>query len=192
MKCVVLLKAAFLRARQLFTPQPVRTFRFLPVYVDRHIRQGFRTPHEMATRPIVPQRLPTLMKFQVPRSVLFGLFAFAAMGSASATQMHTSTPVFAPEVTAVAAPAKDAVNPWPSLASVTGVPAEILLAHDDRDWHDDRWHDRREDWRRDEWRRNEWRREQARREAERRRDWERHQDRAMGHRYEDNHRYYRR
>ena len=39
------------------------------------------------------------MKFHVPRMVLFGLFAFAAVSSASATQMKTSTPVFATEVT---------------------------------------------------------------------------------------------
>ena len=132
------------------------------------------------------------MKFLVPRKVLFGLFAFAAMGSASATQMKTSTPVFAPEVAAVKAPVQAADTPWPTLASMAGKQPGPLLAHDDRDWHDDRWHDRRDDWRRDEWRRENWRREQARREAERRRDWERNEDRAMRHRYEDDHRYYRR
>lgn len=132
------------------------------------------------------------MKFHVPRKVLFGLFAFAAVGSASATQMKPSTPVFAPEVTAVQAPAQPPGSPWPTLASVAGKQPGPLFAHDDRDWHDDRWHDHRDDWRRDEWRRDNWRREQARREAERRRDWERHEDRAMRYRYEDDHRYYRR
>ena len=131
------------------------------------------------------------MKFHVPRMVLFGLFAFAAVSSASATQMKTSTPPFATEVTAVQVPVQAAENPWPNLASMTGQQTGPLLAHDDRYWHDGRWHDRRDDWRRDEWRRENWRREQARREAERR-DWERHQDRAMRHRYEDEHRYYRR
>jgi hypothetical protein len=133
------------------------------------------------------------MKFHYPRMVLFSLFAFAAVGSASATQMKTSTPGHAPEVPAVSAPAEAAAgNPWPSLASVAGQVPETLLAHDDRYWHDGRWHDRRDDRRRDEWRREQWRREQAHREAERRRDWDRHQDRAMRHRYEDDHRYYRR
>lgn len=132
------------------------------------------------------------MKFLVPRKVLFGLFAFAVMGSASATPMKTSTPVFAPEATAVKPPVHAADNPWPTLAGMAGKQSGPLLAHDDRDWHDDRWHDRRDDWRRDEWRRENWRREQARREAERRRDWERNEDRAMRHRYEADHRYYRR
>ncbi|MCY1388822.1 hypothetical protein D3C76_277840 [compost metagenome] len=137
------------------------------------------------------------MKFHVPRMVLFGLFAFAAVGSASATQMKTSTPVFAPEVAVVQVPAQTAGNPWPTLASMVGKQPGPLLAHDDRYWHDGHWHDRRDDWRRDDWRRDQWRRdqwrrEQARREAERRRDWERHQDRAMRHRYEDDRRYYRR
>ncbi|TPG78275.1 hypothetical protein [Pseudomonas arsenicoxydans] len=131
------------------------------------------------------------MKFNVPRMVLFGLFAFAAVSSASATQMKTLTPVFANEVTVVQAPAHAAENPWPTLASMAGNHPGPLLAHDDRYWRDGRWHDRRDDWRRDEWRRENWRREQARREAESR-DWERHQDRAMRHRYEDEHRYYRR
>ncbi|WP_253363823.1 hypothetical protein [Pseudomonas chlororaphis] len=137
------------------------------------------------------------MKFPDPRMVLFGLFAFAALGSASATQMKTSTPVLATEVPAVQAPAQAAGNPWPTLASMAGKQPGPLLAHDDRYWHDGRWHDRRDDWRRhdwrrEDWRREQWRREQARREAERHRDWERHHDRAMRHRYEDNHRYYRR
>ena len=131
------------------------------------------------------------MKFHDPRMVLFGLFAFAAVGSASATQMKTSTPVFATEVTAVQAPAQAADNPWPTLASMVGKQPGPLLAHDDRYWRDGRWHDRRDDWRRDDWRRDKWRREQARRDAERR-NWERHHDRAMRHRYEDDHRYYRR
>jgi hypothetical protein len=133
------------------------------------------------------------MKFHVPRMVLFGLFAFAAVGSASATQMKTSTPVFATEVAAIQAPLQPASNPWPTLASMAGKQQAPLLAHDDRRyWHDGHWHDRRDDWRRDDWRRDKWRREQARREAERHRDWERHQDRAMRHRYEDDRRYYRR
>ncbi|WCM53353.1 hypothetical protein OH720_10170 [Pseudomonas sp. WJP1] len=131
------------------------------------------------------------MKFHDPRMVLFGLFALAAMGSASATPMKTPTPVVATPVTAIEAPAPAAANPWPTLASMTG--KQTLLAHDDRYWHDGRWHSRRDDWRRDEWRRAQWRREQARREAERR-NWERHRDRdrAMHHRYDDDRRYYRR
>lgn len=132
------------------------------------------------------------MKFHDPRMVLFALFAFAAVGSASATQMKTSTPVLATEVPAVQAPAQAAGNPWPTLASMAGKQPGPLLAHDDRYWHDGRWHDRRDNWRRDDWRRDQWRREQARREAERHRDWERHQDRAMRHRYKDDHGYYRR
>ncbi|WP_253426681.1 hypothetical protein [Pseudomonas sp. GGS8] len=132
------------------------------------------------------------MKFHDPRRVLFGLFALAAVGSASATQMKTSTPVFATEVAAVQAPVEAAGNPWPTLASMAGKQPGPLLAHDDRYWHDGRWHDRRDDWRRDDWRREQWRREQARREAERHRYWERHEDRPMQHRYEDDHRYYRR
>ncbi|WP_081235367.1 MULTISPECIES: hypothetical protein [Pseudomonas] len=132
------------------------------------------------------------MKFHVPRIVLFSLFAFAAVGSASATQMKTSTPVFATEAPAVQAPVQAAGNPWPTLASMAGKQPGPLLAHDDRYWHDGRWHDRRDNWRRDDWRRDQWRREQARREAERHRDWERHQDRAMRHRYKDAHGYYRR
>jgi hypothetical protein len=132
------------------------------------------------------------MNFHDPRMVLFGLFAFAAVGSASATQMKTSTPVFAPEVTAVQVPVQAAGNPWPTLASMADKQPGPLLAHDDGYWHDGRWHSRRDDWRRDDWRRENWRREQAYREAERRRDWERHQDRAMRYRYEDDRRYYRR
>ncbi|WP_084320199.1 hypothetical protein [Pseudomonas migulae] len=132
------------------------------------------------------------MKLHVPRMVFFGLFAFAVVGSASATQMKTSTPASATEVPAVQTPAQAAGNPWPTLASMAGTQQGPLLAHDDRYWHDDRWHDRRDDWRRDDWRRDQWRREQARREAERHRDWERHQNRAMRHRYENDHRYYRR
>lgn len=168
-----------------------RTFLYFSVYVDKHMKLGKRDPKvsrsQMATRPIVNQRLSSLMKFHVPRMVLFGLFAFATVGSASATQMKTSNPVFATEVAAVQAPAQAAGNPWPTLTSLADKPPGPLLAHDDRYWHDGRWHDRRDDWRRDEWRR-----EQDRREAERRRDWERHHDRAMEHRYEDDHRYYRR
>lgn len=132
------------------------------------------------------------MKFHVSRMVLFGLFALAAVDSASATQIKTSTPVFATEVTTVQAPVRTASNPWPTLASKADKQPEPLLAHDDRYWRDDRWHDRRDNWRRDEWRRDNWRREQARREAERHRYWDRDNDRAMRHRYEDDHRYYRR
>lgn len=151
----------------------------------------------MAIRPIVYQRLSSLMKFHVPRMVLLSLFAFAAVGSASATPMKTSNPVFATEPAAVQAVDKPADNPWPNLASMADPQPATLLAHDDRYWHDDRWHDRRSDWRRDDWRReqwrrDQWRREQARREADRRRDWERHHDRAMRHRYDNDHRYYRR
>lgn len=132
------------------------------------------------------------MTFHYPRMILFGLIAFAAAGSASATQMKPSAPDVATEVAAVEAPVQGAGNPWPTLASTAGHQAGSLLAHDDRYWHDGRWHSRRDDWRRDDWRRDKWRREQARREAERHRDWERHRDRAMRHRYEDSHRYYRR
>ncbi|MBD0677950.1 hypothetical protein [Pseudomonas sp. PSB11] len=132
------------------------------------------------------------MKFHVPRMVLLGLFAFAAMGSASATQMKTSTPVSAPPAIAVQAPVRAADNPWPTLASTATKQSGPLLAHDDRYWHDDRWHDRRDEWRRDEWRRAQWRREQARREAERHRYWERHRDRDARYRYDDDRRYYRR
>jgi len=128
--------------------------------------------------------------------MLIGLFALAVVGSASATQMKTSAPDFkaevTTEVTAVQTPAQAANNPWPSLASMAGKPSGPLLAHDDGYWRDGRWHDRRDDWRRDDWRRDQWRREQAYREAERRREWERREDRAMRHRYEDDHRYYRR
>ena len=123
------------------------------------------------------------MKFHDPRIMLFALFAFAAVGSASATPMKTPAPV----VATAQAPA----NPWPSLASVTDRQPGPLLAHDDRDRHDGRWHDHRDD-RRHDWRKDQWRREQARREAERRRYWERHHDRAMGHHRGDDHRYYRR
>lgn len=123
------------------------------------------------------------MKFNVPRMVLFGLFAFAAVSSASASQMKTSNPAFVTEVAAVQPPA--AGNPWPDLASVAGT--QPLLAHDDRYRHDHRRYDRRYDWRREQARR-----EQYRREAERRRDWERRHDRAMRHHYDGEHRYYRR
>jgi hypothetical protein len=119
--------------------------------------------------------------------VLFGLFAFAAVGPALATQMKTSNPVVATGVAVVQAPVKAAGIPWPTLASMASKQPVPLLAHDDRYWHDGRWHDRRDDWRRDNWRR-----EQDRREAERRRDWQRQHDRAMKHRYENDHRYYRR
>ncbi|PAU59951.1 hypothetical protein BZL43_09030 [Pseudomonas sp. PICF141] len=137
------------------------------------------------------------MKFHVPRMVLLGLFAFAAMGSASATQMKTSTPVFSTEVPAVQAPVQTADHLRLTVGSMADKQPGLMLAHDDRYRHDGHWHDRRDnwrrdDWRRDQWRRDQWRREQARREAERHRDWERHQDRAMRHRYNDAHGYYRR
>ncbi|MEB3899268.1 hypothetical protein ODI84_03620 [Pseudomonas putida] len=127
------------------------------------------------------------MKFHVPRIVLLGLFAFAAMGSASATQMKASTPATAPHVAAPQAPRQAVDNPWTNLASTADLQSAPLLAHDDRYWHDHdgRWHDRRGDWRRDHWRR-----EQARRAAERRRDWERHHYRAMHHRYDRDYRDY--
>jgi len=126
--------------------------------------------------------------------MLLGLFALAVVGSASATPMKTSTPAFTTVVKTefTTAQAQAADNPWPSLASMAGKPSGPLLAHDDGYWRDGRWHDRRDDWRRDDWRRDQWRREQAYREAERRREWERREDRAMQHRYEDDHRYYRR
>ncbi|KDN98826.2 hypothetical protein [Pseudomonas donghuensis] len=132
------------------------------------------------------------MKFQAPRMVLVALFALAAVGSASATQMKTSTPAVAAPTPVVQAPALAAGNPWPTIASMAENQPGPLLAHDDHYRHDDRWHDRRDDWRRDNWRREQWRREQARREAERHRYWERHHDRAMRYRYEDDRRYYRR
>ncbi|MDT8923520.1 MAG: hypothetical protein ACOKSU_21300 [Pseudomonas sp.] len=132
------------------------------------------------------------MKFHVPRMVLFGLFAFAAVGSASATTMKTTRPVATSQVEVLQAPTQGGGNPWPSLASLADQRSGTLLAHDDRYYHDHRDHYRRDDWRREQWRRDQWRREQARREAERRRYWERHHDRAMHHRYEDDHRYYRR
>ena len=123
------------------------------------------------------------MKFHVPRMVLFGLFAFAAVGSASATQMHASHPALAAKPASVQAPA----NPWPSLASLANGNSGPLLAHDDRYHHDHRWDNRRE-----EWRREQWRREQHRRQIERQREWERRHHRAMEHHYDDAHRHYRR
>ncbi|MBA6115325.1 hypothetical protein JET76_01155 [Pseudomonas putida] len=132
------------------------------------------------------------MNIPVPRIVLLGLFAFAAMGSASATQMKASPPVHASELSALQAPDKVAATPWPNLARGAAQQPGTLLAHDDRYRHDGRWHDRRDDWRRENWRREQWRREQAWREAERRRDWQRHHDRALHHRYEANHHDYRR
>ncbi|WP_449433540.1 hypothetical protein [Pseudomonas putida] len=127
------------------------------------------------------------MKFNVPRMVLFSLFAFAAVGSASATQTNPSTLVAASKVAAIAAPARAADNPWPSMASSASKQAGPLLAHDERYRDDRRWHERREDWRR-----AQWRREQHRREIERRREWQRRHDRAMQHHYDRDDRYYRR
>lgn len=123
------------------------------------------------------------MKFHVPRMVLFGLFAFAAVGSASATQMQATGPAL------VIPPAKEQApaTPWPNLASVANDHAAPLLAHDDRYRHDHRW-----DHRREEWHREQWRREQHRREIERQREWQRRHHRAMDHHYDDPHRHYRR
>lgn len=132
------------------------------------------------------------MKFNAPRMVLLALFAFAAVGSASATQINPKAPALAQQLTAVEPATQSAGNPWSSLADIADQQSAPLLAHDDRYWHDDRWHDRRNEWRRDNWRRDQWRREQARREAKRHRDWERHHERVMRHRYEEHHRYYRR
>jgi len=132
------------------------------------------------------------MKIHVSRIVLLGLFAFAAMGSASATPAKASMPLPATKATASQAHIEGANSPWPSLASVAAAQSATLLAHDDRYRRDGHWHDRRDDWRRDQWRRDQWRREQARREAERRRDWQRRHERAMHHRYEADHHYYRR
>ena len=127
------------------------------------------------------QRLSSLMKFHAPRMVLLSLFAFAAMGSASATPTKTPPAVFATEPGAVET---TAANPWPRLASEQTAP---LLARDDHHRYDNRWQARRDDRRRENWRRDQWRREQARREAERR-----HHDRAMHQRYDNHHRDYRR
>lgn len=126
------------------------------------------------------------------RRVLLALFALATMGSASATQMNTSTRSVPPQVAVVESSVQAAGNPWPSLASVASQQPATLLAHDDRGWHEERRHDRRDEWRREQWRKDQWRREQARREAERRHYWERHHDRRMSHHREDSHRYYRR
>lgn len=113
-----------------------------------------------------------------PRTLFFGLFALVAAGSAAAAPL---TFVQEPAATTRAA------SPWPDLAEMTAQPATTLLAHDDRYRHDERWHDRREQWRREQWRR-----EQHRRELERQRYWERHHERAMHHRYQQDYRYYRR
>ncbi|PVZ42296.1 hypothetical protein [Pseudomonas sp. CC120222-01a] len=129
------------------------------------------------------------MKFPIPKCLLAGLFALAAVGSASATPMHATHAGLAAE-SIVQAPAKPAQSPWPNLASVADGQPGPLLAHDDRYWRDGRWHYHSEDRRREEWRRAQWRREQARREAERRHEWERRNERA--HHYDDDHRYYRR
>lgn len=111
------------------------------------------------------------MKLPALHALLFALLALAA-GSASAAQPPAS--------------------PWPNLASSPAQPGATLLAHDDRYRHDSRWDDRRDDWRREQWRREQWRREQHRRAMERQRYWDRHNDRAMHHRYQENYRYYRR
>ena len=112
------------------------------------------------------------MKMHVARLMLLGLFSFAAVGTASATQMKAAEAV-AP---AVQSPLQPAGNPWSRVANAAVLQPATLLAHDD-----DRWHDHRSDWRREQWRR-----EQARR------DWERRHERAMHQRHYDEHRYYRR
>lgn len=126
------------------------------------------------------------MKIPAPYMLLVGLFALATAGSATAAAMKTSTP---PSHTLDLADRKATETPWPSLASAPSAP---LLAHDDRYRHDERWHDHRDDWRREQWRREQWRREQHRRAMERQRYWDRHHDRALHHRYDDDSRYYRR
>ncbi len=63
----------------------------------------------MATHSNDIQRLSSLMKFHAPRMVLLSLFAFAAMGSASATPTKTPPAVFATEPGAVQT---TAANPW--------------------------------------------------------------------------------
>lgn len=131
------------------------------------------------------------MKLRAPRMLLLGLFALAAAGSASAMPMKTPAPVFTSEFAAGQAPGHATDNPWQTTASLAGKQGGTLLAHDDH-WRDERRYDRRDDWRREQWRREQWRREQHRREMERQRYWERHHDRALHHRYEDDRRYYRR
>jgi len=126
------------------------------------------------------------MKIPAPCMLLAGLFALAAAGSASAAPMKTSTP---PAQVLDTASHHSPATPWPSLATAPTAP---LLAHDDRYRHDERWHDHRDDWRREQWRREQWRREQHRRAMERQRYWDRHHDRALHHRYDDDRRYYRR
>ncbi|PYB84265.1 MULTISPECIES: hypothetical protein [Pseudomonas] len=126
------------------------------------------------------------MKIPAPCMLLAGLFALAAAGSASAAPMKTSTP---PAQVLDATSHHSPATPWPSLATAPTAP---LLAHDDRYRHDERWHDHRDDWRREQWRREQWRREQHRRAMERQRYWDRHHDRALHHRYDDDRRYYRR
>ncbi|MDH0645730.1 hypothetical protein N5D48_01975 [Pseudomonas sp. GD03858] len=123
------------------------------------------------------------MKLPASRLLIAGLLALATALPVAAKQLKTVSPSFTPE------PAASRAAPWPSMAGEHGGP---LLAHDDRYRHDDRWHDRRDDWRREQWHREQWRREQHRRAMERQRYWERHHDRAWHHRYEDDHRRYRR
>ncbi|WP_252089217.1 hypothetical protein [Pseudomonas sp. MWU13-3659] len=132
------------------------------------------------------------MKLHAPRMLLLGLFALAAAGSASASPMKTPAPGFTPEVAAAPAPGHATGNPWQTTANLAGTQSGPVLAHDDRGWRDGRGYDRHNDWHREQWRREQWRREQHRREIERQRYWERHHDRALRHRYEDDHRYYRR
>ena len=121
------------------------------------------------------------MKFHAPRMVLLSLFAFAEMGSASATPTKALPAAFATQPAALEAAV---ANPWPALVGEQPAP---LLARDDHHRYDNRWQARRDERRRENWRRDQWRREQARREAERRRH-----DRAMHQRYDNHHRDYRR
>ncbi|MGA9663282.1 MAG: hypothetical protein WBQ92_16520, partial [Pseudomonas alloputida] len=67
------------------------------------------------------------MKIHVARLVLLGLFSFAAVGTASATQMK-ATEAVAP---AVQSPLQPAGNPWSRVASAAVEQPATLLAHDD-------------------------------------------------------------
>lgn len=78
------------------------------------------------------------MKFHAPRMVLLSLFAFAAMGSASATPTKALPAAFATQPAALEAAA---ANPWPALAGEQPAP---LLARDDHHRYDNRWQARRE------------------------------------------------
>lgn len=71
------------------------------------------------------------MKIHVARLVLLGLFSFAAVGTASATQMKAPVPTSP----AVQSPLQPAGNPWTRVASVADTQPATLLAHDDDRWH---------------------------------------------------------